>query len=74
MNSPSVMTCCVTWIWNGSFWAKIGSATSIEEINSTDKKLIKIVDILGRDTDYKSNELLFYIYDDGTIEKKYNIK
>jgi PKD repeat protein len=74
MNSTNVMTCCVTWIWDGSFWAKIGSATSIEEINSTDKKLIKIVDILGRDTDYKSNELLFYIYDDGTIEKKYNIK
>jgi len=73
-NVASWYTCCVTWIWNGSFWAKIGSATSIEEINSTDKKLIKIVDILGRDTDYKSNELLFYIYNDGTIEKKYNIK
>tara|TARA_B100000959_G_scaffold865_1_gene895 strand:+ start:1184 stop:2263 length:1080 start_codon:yes stop_codon:yes gene_type:complete len=67
-------TCCVTWVWNGSYWAKMGSVTSIGEINSTDKRLIRVVDILGRKTFLKSNETLFYIYDDGTVEKKIIIK
>ena len=71
VSSPQLtFTCCVTWIWNGSFWAKSGSVTSIGEINSTDKKLIRVVDILGRKTFLKNNETLFFIYDDGTVEKK----
>ena len=45
------------------------TATSILEI-SNQKTLIKIVDILGRETNPKANNLLFYIYDDGTVEKK----
>jgi hypothetical protein len=66
-------TCCVTWIWDANLgvWAKMGSVTSIGEINLDNKKLIKIVDVLGRETFPKSNEILFYIYEDGTIEKKY---
>ena len=67
-------TCCVTWIWNGTFWSKLGSVTSIGKINSTDKKLIRVVDILGRKTFLKNNETLFFIYDDGTVEKKIIIK
>ena len=34
------------------------------------KEIIKVVDILGRETKEKENELLFYIYDDGTVEKR----
>ncbi len=45
------------------------TVTSILEI-SNQKTLIKIVDILGRETNPKANNLLFYIYDDGTVEKK----
>ncbi len=45
------------------------TVTSILEI-SNQKTLIKIVDILGRETNPKANTLLFYIYDDGTVEKK----
>ena len=45
------------------------TATSILEI-SNQKTLIKIVDILGRETNPKANTLLFYIYDDGTVQKK----
>ena len=41
----------------------------IEE-HSTNKELIKITDILGREKKGKKNELLFYIYNDGTVEKK----
>ncbi len=64
------ITCCVTWIWNGSYWAKIGNVTSIGEINSSNKKIIKVVDVLGRETSINSNQTLFFIYEDGTIEKK----
>ena len=42
---------------------------SINNINAN-KQLIKIVDILGRETPYKKNNPLFYIYSDGTVEKK----
>ena len=48
----------------------ISSPVNIEyhEIN---KNLVKIIDILGRETLENSKEILFYIYDDGTIEKKF---
>ena len=66
-------TCCVTWIWDAGSgsWARMGSVTSVVELNLDNKNLIKIVDVLGRETFPKSNEILFYIYEDGTIEKKY---
>jgi hypothetical protein len=64
---------CEDWIFdlNTGFWAKMGSVTSLGEIISDNKKLIKIVDILGRETFPKNNEILFYIYEDGTIDKRY---
>jgi len=42
---------------------------SVQEVNSKNKKLIKIVDILGKESQPKKG-LLFYIYSDGTVEKK----
>ena len=44
--------------------------SAIDEINSSERTLIKIVDVLGRETPYKKNTPLFYLYDDGTVEKK----
>ena len=41
---------------------------SIQELN-TNKKLLKVTDILGRETK-ATNQVLIHIYDDGTIEKK----
>ena len=37
---------------------------------STNKELVKRINILGRETKGKKNELLFYIYNDGTVEKR----
>ena len=37
-------------------------------------KFLKVVDILGRETKELKNIPLFYIYDDGTVEKKIIIK
>ena len=41
--------------------------------NSVDsRKLIKVIDVLGREqAEHKSGTLLFYIYDNGKIEKKF---
>ena len=39
-------------------------------VSSENKKLIKIVDVLGRVVDKSRNTLLFYIYDDGSVEEK----
>ena len=35
-----------------------------------ERKLVKITDLLGRDTKEINNQLLFYIYDNGTVERK----
>ena len=34
------------------------------------KQIVKITNILGQETSYRKNTPLFYIYDDGTVEKK----
>ena len=48
--------------------------TGIGELNNTPKQLIKIVDVLGRETPFKPNTPLLYIYNDGTVERKMIIK
>jgi hypothetical protein len=45
--------------------------TAITELPINEKrKLLKIVDVLGRETPIKKNMPLFYLYDDGSLEKK----
>ena len=34
------------------------------------RELLKVTDLLGRETKGTKNEVLFYIYDDGTVEKR----
>jgi len=47
-------------------------STIIEEYNisTENKNLLKVIDVLGRETKVTKNLPLFYIYDDGTIDKK----
>jgi len=47
----------------------IHQSTSITEY-ITKKDIIKVIDVLGRQTKHLKNQPLFYIYDDGTVEKK----
>ena len=44
-------------------------STSIDQVLES-KKLLKIIDIFGREVNDKQNITLFYIYNDGTVEKK----
>jgi hypothetical protein len=46
-------------------------SVGISEQKNNKKKLIKIVDVLGRtSTEKQTNTPLFYIYDNGSVEKK----
>ena len=44
--------------------------TGIDNFVVENKRLIKVVDILGRENGGDKNNPLFHIYDDGTVEKK----
>jgi hypothetical protein len=44
--------------------------TSIVEVENTNKTLIKVTNILGKESTPKEKGLLFYIYSDGTVEKR----
>ena len=65
-------------IWSATNWEPLDpqhyfstncSTTDIEE-HTTNKELLKVTDLLGRVTKGIKNEVLFYIYDDGTVEKR----
>ena len=45
------------------------TTSSVSEMN-TDKKLLKIIDVLGRESLPQNNTPLFYIYENGKVEKK----
>ena len=44
-----------------------------EDVPISSKKVIKITDALGRKTDKKSGVVLWYLYDDGSVEKCFHI-
>ena len=50
------------------FSTNCSGTTAIEE-NTTNKELLKVTDLLVRETK-QTNQPLFYIYDDGTVEKR----
>ena len=50
------------------FGFQVNLATSIEE-HTTNKELLKVTDLLGREAN-ETNQPIFYIYDDGTVEKR----
>ena len=54
----------MAWIYKKTY-----QNTSISELPTT-KELLEVVDLLGRKTEKIKNSLLFYIYNDGTVEKK----
>ncbi len=51
-----------------SYFSNNCPPSAIQE-QTTNKELLKVTDLLGRETK-ATNQLLFYIYNDGTVEKK----
>ena len=49
------------------------STVGINEL-TTSKNLIQILDLMGRETSFKPNTPLIYVYDDGSIEKVFTIE
>ena len=58
-------------VWDGHvIWTQ---STSVRISDSNEGSLLKVVDILGREVNPNKvidNTTLFYIYNDGTVEKK----
>ena len=46
---------------------------SLNELTTT-KNLIQILDLMGRETSFKTNTPLIYVYDDGSIEKVFSME
>ncbi|MDC0249286.1 aryl-sulfate sulfotransferase [Flavobacteriales bacterium] len=46
------------------------TTTGILDIVNNKSNLVKITDMLGQETPYRRNRPLFYIYNDGTVEKR----
>ena len=55
---------------------EVKSGVGLNEVDlSSNKTLSKVVDILGREIPRDTkNQILFYIYNDGTVEKKFEFK
>ena len=47
--------------------------TGIDEYNRI-KELLKVTDLLGREVNYTTNQILFYLYDDGSVDKKFIVE
>ena len=52
----------------------INPVLDLMELSTSDKKLIQICDIMGRDSEDQPNTTLIYIYSDGTTEKVYRME
>ncbi len=48
--------------------------TGIEELSQNDKELVKIVDLMGRETKFVTNTPLIFIYSDGSMERVMEIE
>ena len=59
-------------LWSAANLIEVGcqSVTVVQPEMIKDRTLLKIIDILGRETKPTINTPLFYIYEDGTVEKK----
>ena len=47
-----------------------GTVSYIPEKTGIENRVFKVLDILGRETSINSNEILFFIYENGTVERK----
>ena len=82
INNPS-LNCIdvddVAWAdynWAKDTWTSFSTNCGVSGIkeNKSHKRLLKVVDIFGRSISPKYNIPLFYIFDDGSVEKKLVIK
>jgi hypothetical protein len=56
------------------YYSEDCNVSSINELNDNNKTVTKIIDALGREVKQTKNQLLFHIYDDGSVEKKFVVE
>ena len=54
----------------GDCQANCGVSSVLDNDNNPAKELIKVIDVLGRHTEHTKEIILFYLFDDGTVEKR----
>ena len=63
-------------IWE--FFSSYCNNSNVSTFNITNqsstRKLEKVVDALGREVNHTTNQILFHIYDDGAVEKKFVVE
>jgi uncharacterized protein (TIGR02145 family) len=50
------------------------TTSSVPTEPSSNRKLEKVIDALGREVNLTPNQILFYLYDDGSVEKKFVVE
>ena len=58
----------------GDCQTSCGFSSVLDNKSNSTKELIKVIDILGRHTEQTNETILFYIYDNGTVEKRITIE
>ncbi len=58
------------WDMQNEWYYLYNNQTAIKDVVNLNKKLLKAIDGSGRDIKPKSNSPVFYIYDNGTVEKR----
>ena len=62
---------CDTILYNAGWMImSMGQPMGIKNITSNKKQFLKVIDMLGRNVKGTKNTPIFYIYDDGTVEKR----
>jgi len=83
VDDPSYCEASIVWEWmeqqgdpsTYSYSTDCGyPVLSIPELPTQPKELLTITDVLGRTTYPTPNTLLFYIYEDGSVEKKMQLE
>ena len=75
VDDPNYSSISSSWNWfaqipnpSNSYSTNCGWPSALQE-HTTNKEILKVTDLLGRETK-QTNQPLFYIYDDGTVEKR----
>jgi len=61
----------IIWEFFASYCETSNSIDPMDVSRYNEKSLRKKIDALGREVNHTTNQMLFYIYDDGSVEKKF---
>ncbi len=59
---------------DGVQWTSCPFSTGVNELKTPTKNVVRIIDVLGRETTPEPNKVFIYLYSDGTIERKLIVK